>query len=365
MEKYKRLTYISVTILLLGILAYLFFKYILQILLPFAISLLVVCMLRPLINKLSRKSRASKSFLSVLLLFLSMTLLIVAFSFVFSAAVEQIGSIVEAILQGLQKEENYITRLFDFIGEIEKKFPFLSTFFGDEANIYNLVTEMITNGVKSISIKLTEQIGNIISALPEIALTVIVIFLALFYFAKDYDKMGDGIIKLIPKKIARHIPQIKRDILSVITKYIRSYLLIFLITFSELFAGLLILGIDNAFVLSIIISLVDILPVLGVGGVLIPWSIVLLIGENTRVGIGLLVLFIVIYLVRQYAEPRIVSKNMNVHPIITLLAMYAGFKLFGFFGMIFAPFIAFVAKTSYESIRKNGEKGEKTVDNLK
>lgn len=364
MEKYKKISYVAIAFLLMGAIAYIFFKYILAILLPFGISLLVVCMLRPLINKLSKMSKASKSFLSIIILFIVTVLLMIGFSFIFSAIIEEIGNIAEAITVGLQNEDNYITRLLDFIKDIDERFPFLNSFLGESDEIYTLIKEIIQDSVKSISIRLTEQIGAIISALPEIILTVIVIFLSLIYFAKDYDRMGEVTLKILPKKISSHMPQIKKDIISVITKYIQSYLLILIITFSELFSGFLILGIDNAFVLSIIISLVDMLPVLGVGGVLMPWAIVLFIGGNTRVGIGLVVMFIIIYLVRQYAEPRIVSKNMNIHPLITLFAMYAGLKLFGFFGMIFAPFIAFVVKTSYESIEKS-KKEEITVDKYK
>ena len=79
---------------------------------------------------------------------------------------------------------------------------------------------------------------------------------------------------------------------------------------------------------------------------------------QTESGIGLLVLFGAIYLVRQYAEPRIVSAQMDVHPLIVLFAMYAGLKLAGILGLIFAPLIAFIIKTVYVSFKK-----EKTVDN--
>ena len=111
---------------------------------------------------------------------------------------------------------------------------------------------------------------------------------------------------------------------------------------------------------ALIISFVDVLPVLGVGSVLVPWAVILLIGGHKGVGIGLLVMFAIIYLVRQYAEPKIVSTQMDVHPLITLIAMYAGLKLAGLLGLIFAPLIAFVVKTSYISFKK-----EKTVDNEK
>ena len=110
--------------------------------------------------------------------------------------------------------------------------------------------------------------------------------------------------------------------------------------------------------MAILIAFVDMLPVLGVGTVLIPWSIIELINGNMFVGIGLIVLFVIVYIVRQIAEPRVLSSQMDVHPLTTLFAMYAGLKILGIGGMIIAPFFAFVIKTVYKSIKK-----EKNVEN--
>ena len=183
-------------------------------------------------------------------------------------------------------------------------------------------------------------------------------FLSLFYFAKDYEKIGRKTVSILPKFLAKKAPQIKNDIILVVSKYVKSYILLLVITFAILFSGFLILGIENSFTLAIIISFVDILPILGVGTVLIPWAIILIIGGQTKLAIGLIVLFVVCYIVRQYAEPKIVSTQMEVHPLLTLFAMYAGLKLAGILGLIFAPLVAFVAKTAYNSFKK-----EKTVDN--
>ena len=97
---------------------------------------------------------------------------------------------------------------------------------------------------------------------------------------------------------------------------------------------------------------------LGVGTVLIPWAVISLVSGNTFLGIGLLILFAIVYVVRQFAEPRILSSQMDVHPLVTLFAMYAGFKILGIGGLIIAPFFAFLIKTVYNSIKK-----EKNVEN--
>ena len=358
MEKYKRIVYYFSIGLIIAVVVFLFFKYILKIILPFIISFFVVSLVRPLIKKICKKTSASSFFVTMFIIFLSMILIITGIFFALGAIVEQIGNIFESIAENLSQETNYVTKLFELIAKIEEKIPFISSFTNE--SIYSLVTNMISEGVKSLSISLTSQIAKVIAAFPQIMITVIVMFLSLFYFAKDYDKIGKSIVSHLPTKMAEKAPIIKNDIILVVTKYIKSYMVLLLITFSVLFSGFLILKIENSFVLALIIAVVDILPILGVGTVLIPWAIILVIGGHTKMAIGILILFIINYVVRQYAEPKIVSTQMEVHPLLTLLAMYAGLKLAGILGLIFAPLIAFIVKTCYNSFKK-----EKTVDNLK
>ena len=350
MEKYKKYAYYVLFATVGVILFYIFFKYVLAIIMPFLFSYMVVCVLRPLIDKICKKTRASRFFVTMFVLILCTAMFITASVLILIAISEQIGNIFDSIMENLSKENNVVTVVFDFLTGIEEKLPFAKKL--SDSTTHSFVTEVIMEGVKSLSISLTGKITAVISSLPEIILGVFVIFLSLFYFAKDYDKIGGAIIAHLPPRIATMLPGIKNDIILVVTRYIKSYLLLLLITFAELFSGFMILDIENSFVLAIIISVVDFLPVLGVGTVLIPWSVILYIDGQSGLATGLLVLFGISYLVRQYAEPRIISAQMEVHPLVTLFAMYAGLKLAGLTGLIFAPLVAFIAKTVYRSYKK-------------
>ena len=356
MDRYKKLAYIFLVSFGIILAACLFFKYILKVVLPFIIAFVVVSMIRPIIDKICRKTKASKSFVTIFVISISTVIALALIVFIFSAMVEQVGSIFQSIVDSLSSDTNYVAKLFDFISRIEAKIPFIKSITNE--SMYTLVTEMITDGVKSLSLSLTSYVARVVAELPRIMITVIVVLLSLYYFAKDYEKIGKKIVCLLPNSIGERAPKIKNDIILVVSKFVKSYLLLILITFAQLFAGFLILGIKNSFVLAVIISFVDILPVLGAGTVLAPWAIILMISGQTKLAIGLLVMFIVIYVVRQYLEPRIISAQMEVHPLITLFAMYAGLKLAGILGLVFAPLVAFVVKTVYKSY-----KNEKTVDN--
>jgi predicted PurR-regulated permease PerM len=111
---------------------------------------------------------------------------------------------------------------------------------------------------------------------------------------------------------------------------------------------------ENVIWLSIVIAIIDILPILGVGTVLIPWFIWSFITGETALGIALLIVYLVILVIRQFIEPKLVSDQLGIHPIITLIAMYAGFKLVGFSGLILGPIALAVLRCVYADQIKKG-----------
>jgi predicted PurR-regulated permease PerM len=122
-------------------------------------------------------------------------------------------------------------------------------------------------------------------------------------------------------------------------QYGRSYVLILGITFAELTLGLLILGVKRFVLIALLIAILDIFPVLGTGTVLIPWAVIALIQGSIGRGIGLLVLYAVITVIRQVIEPRIVGKHVGLHPLITLICMFVGTSLFGWIGLFGLPIL--------------------------
>lgn len=127
-------------------------------------------------------------------------------------------------------------------------------------------------------------------------------------------------------------------------RYLRAYLILLAITFLCLFVGFSILGVDYAFLLALLTAVVDMLPVLGVGTVLIPWAAVMLLQERFYLGFGLLILYGVMLILRQIMEPRLVGKSLGLHPVLTLFAGYAGWRLFGVIGMILGPPVAMLLR---------------------
>ena len=120
-------------------------------------------------------------------------------------------------------------------------------------------------------------------------------------------------------------------------KCLASYALILCITFAELSIGLSVLRVPNAVLIALCIAVFDILPVLGTGGIMIPWGIICLILGKWVLGFGLLVLYVIITVVRNIIEPKIVGYQVGLHPVVTLLCMLTGLQFFGLLGLFGFP----------------------------
>jgi predicted PurR-regulated permease PerM len=108
------------------------------------------------------------------------------------------------------------------------------------------------------------------------------------------------------------------------------------------------LKIPYALTLAALIALIDILPVLGVGTVLVPWAILLLVRGDTYTGVGLLLMFGIIWIIRQISEPRIVGHSVGLSPLVTLIVMYAGYHFMGFGGLFVFPLVMILLKNLHD-----------------
>jgi predicted PurR-regulated permease PerM len=123
-----------------------------------------------------------------------------------------------------------------------------------------------------------------------------------------------------------------------------SYVLISVICFIELGIGFFILDIRDAWFIALIIAIFDVFPIVGSGGILVPWGVIALIMGDPVRGIGLMVLWGVIVVVRQVVEPKIVGSQIGLHPLVTIVSMYIGLELMGGLGLIMAPIYIIVCK---------------------
>ena len=158
---------------------------------------------------------------------------------------------------------------------------------------------------------------------------------------------------MIPRPVFDVIVKMKDGFLDALFKYMRSYLLLLVITFLEMLTGLFLIRAPYPVIMAVVIALLDLLPVLGVGVVLIPWGIWSFLIGRTAFGIGLLVLFIAHTVFRQVIEPKIVGKSLGVHPLLTLVFIYVGYSVFGIVGLLLVPIFTVLVDIILENKKQN------------
>jgi len=216
-----------------------------------------------------------------------------------------------------------------------------------------MLLESLLSSLKSLISTLSgfavDLVSGVAVGVPDLILSLLAMIFSTVFVASDYDRIRAFASEHTPqgvKKILRNVRIYLTDTLFVV---IRSYALIMLLTFTELSILFSIFGIEHAVLKAALIAMLDILPILGTGGIMIPWAIISLVLGYTGLGIQLFVIYGIVTVVRNYVEPKIVGAQLGLHPIITLVSMFIGLRLFGFWGLFGLPVgISFLWKQKME-----------------
>lgn len=342
-------------------LIFFFVKYLFGVTAPFLLSFFfAVCLQRPL-RKLDKKTNNKMH------TFWSMFLVIVVLAVVIGPVVLILSLIGKEIVEFISFLGEELNDLPNFLATLQKEIISLLKFLPD--GIYTSVSDKITIfftnlindfdlsklniDIKSITNGLTSGITgvySVVKSIPSAILSLVIGIIAWIFFTKDYNYIVGFIKRQLPEGKKNLLSETKQIFSKTILKMLRAYGIIMFITFCELFLGLSILnliGVMNngyVFMIAIAIAVFDILPVAGSGGILIPWAVVSLILGSYPKAIGLIVIYVIITVIRQYIEPKIVGSSLGVHPIVTLAGLYFGLKLFGFMGMFIIPLTVMTLK---------------------
>ncbi len=175
------------------------------------------------------------------------------------------------------------------------------------------------------------------TSIPGLFIKFVLLLISSFFFAIDYDKLMGFCMKQLSDKGRELFYQIKKYVVGTLLVCIGSYIVVMSITFVELSIGLSIIGIKHAVLIALCIAIFDILPVLGTGGIMIPWAVIMLLRGDIKLGISLLAVYVVITIVRNIVEPKLVGSQLGLHPVVTLSSMFAGAQLFGVVGLFGFP----------------------------
>ena len=340
-EKKKKFI-VDVTYLALVLaLGYLALKYALPLLMPFVLAFVIAYVLRRPIRFLSRVVHVPKGLVAVLLVVLTygvigllLALAGIRITATITSLVQQIPSFYYShILPAL-------TELFTWLEELLAKL--------DPSLMYALqelqtqLIDMLWQLVSSFSGLLLGGVSlatSLATSLPGFLIRMLLMVISTFFITIDYEKIVRFCLGCLRGNTRRVVLQIKAYVVGTLFVCIRSYALIMCITFVELSIGLSIIGIERAMLVALLIAIFDILPVLGTGGIMIPWVILSALGGDLPQALALLVLYVIITVIRNIIEPRIVGAQIGLHPVLTLMSMFVGNHLFGIVGLFGLPIL--------------------------
>lgn len=198
--------------------------------------------------------------------------------------------------------------------------------------------------------------SSVLGKAPDLALFLLTAVLSSFMLASKLPDLTALWKKKAPQQWRRRMDGWKDRLVKTLGAWFLAQVKLICITFLILTAGLLVLQVDYPLLFGVVIALIDALPVLGSGAILIPWSLLQFLRGETFLGVGLLCLYGGAALTRTALEPRLLGKQMGLDPLLTLLALYAGYHFLGIWGMILFPMGALLVKQFWDQ-------AEKRIDN--
>jgi len=310
-------------------------RFVLPWALPFLLALLTARLMEPGVRFLMRKIHVKRSFAAVVC---SVAMLLIISSLI-SLAVNQALNGVSSLAQNLPDMVSRMGHLFSRL----------------ELALYRFVIAapvetqaMIQTAIYGVRAAAEELPGTLSSALlsfaadaatafPRFFLFILTYAISVLFISLSYPQVTAFLLRQIPAKWHERVRGFGQDLLQTLIKWLRAQLMLIAVTFVLLTLAFLILGIPYGILLAALIALIDALPVLGTGTVLIPWALISFLGGDASLGIGLALTYGLVSITHSIMEPRFVGNQLGLHPLATLMAMYLGFRLIGVLGMISFP----------------------------
>lgn len=324
-------------------------KYLIPVLTPFIVAFVLAFLIQRPAEGLARMTGISRKHLAVPMLIL---LYIILFGVVLlggGKAFSMIRSLIISI-PGIYRREilPFLNDMLELVGaNLSKTDPFVSS---QIENSLEQVVENIGQMVSTLSVNILQMVSEYITRIPSALIRIVITVVTSFYMCADYERIMNAIWSIMPETGRQTCRDIKKYGLNMIKVYLKSYSLLLFMTFAELTIGFLILRIPHPFIVALVIAVFDILPVLGTGGILIPWAVVLAVIGNYSLAVGIMLLYLVVTVIRNSVEPRIVGRQIGLHPLLTLIAMFTGVSLAGLPGLILLPMAVMI----FVNMMKNG-----------
>ncbi len=321
-------------------------KFLMPYILPFVIAFLLAILIDPLVNFLEKKN-IGRGFAVFISLFIFLLLLSLLLTVMFSQVYIQLDRLVrnlpeyEKIGENLQWIMNQDLQLTEMIEGWELPSAVSTAIDHNLESFYQTVLTGLSG--------LVDSLLDIIRALPNIFIITIIVFIATFFASRDRDMILDFIMIFVPHRLKEDVRGLLKEIASASFGFIRAMTILISITIMISIIGLEVLSSEYSLIVAFAAGILDLIPVIGPSLVYFPWALYSFFSGQIFFGIGLLVIYGVIIVVRQVAEARILGSSIGIHPLATLISIYIGIRLFGVGGFFLGPALLIILKAIFKA----------------
>ena len=320
---------------------------------PFLIAFILSLLIEPIIRFCMRNFKLKRRTSAIIVFIIALTAIIGLLAWGIIALISESSNLLSSL-------NIYVEKISYQFSEIISKIDLSKLRIPNEIieTIYSSGRGLLATGADFLKGLLTNLL-NFITSIPTIGVYTVICILSLYFICTDKIYMIDQLEHHFPemwvKKLTKHIKEIAKSL----GCYLKAEAILVLVTFSVCLIGLYIfklagLNVQYPLMAALGIGFVDALPIFGSSAVIIPWAVISACDGDLTLAISLIVLLAIMGIVRQFVQPKVVARQIGIHPIFTLIAMYTGFKFIGIIGLLIGPIILIILKNIFGTMIDKG-----------
>lgn len=313
---------------------------------PFVFGFVFSLIANPIVRFFEKKLKMKRKYGSVLIIVLVIAVIALLFYGVIVALVAGIESFVAYVPTMTANAGKELMQAGEQLESLLMRLPFVQDIKLEE--IGETLSGYITEFMSGSGEPTVLAIGDFAKRIPDVLVGLIVGLLATYFFIADHDKLAGMIERHVPESLRSQTRRISDQLVRVVGGYFKAQFKIMGVIYVVVFIGLLILGVDYAWLIGFGIAFLDMLPVFGTGTVLCPWAVIKLFSGNYMTALGMLILYAVTLVVHQLVQPKLVGESVGMDPFAALFFMFVGYRISNVIGMIIAIPVGMILINLYE-----------------
>ncbi len=314
---------------------------------PFVIAGIIACIANPIVRFLEKKIKLKRKAGSAFVIILVLAAVVFACYELISLLIREIIGFAEnapavwkSVSETIRKTGESISSAF---GRLPQSAQDWLESVGDS------IIESLSTWISTLGERVANVAGNTASNIPLMIVSVIMCILACYLFVAERDYLAAIAGKFLPQSVTERMEVVRNSMKTAVGGYFKAQFKIMGVVYVIIFAGLLILRVKYAFLIALLIAFMDFLPFFGTGTIMWPWAVIAFLQDNYFMAVGLMIVWAISQLVRQFIQPKLLSTSVGMPAIPTLLLLYVGFRLGGAIGLIIAVPIGMIVINLYKA----------------